>query len=248
MQLLPSEDFKPTLVIPMKTGYQGDEIVYGLRSASNLPVSNLVIAGTAPWQIIPDHQMPMHEKPGAESFNTSAKMEMACLSPEVSDPFIWMADDELVLWPTDLQDLCYYRSSFAQFLTCWSSGSTNKYATAAHSTLELLTRITGEDEYGLRSYEVHGPLLVHRAPMLQALSWCSYSDKPTLKRSVYGNLINLGVSRVGDNKIQNMGHWEYFVSSPNTHRFLSTNNLVFQSVPVRRWLIERFDKPSKWEK
>lgn len=115
------------------------------------------------------------QRPGlAHAFaNTDTAVRVACETAWVSDPFILSADDIYWTEPAEPIRWALGRLEAAQ-------GST-VYAQRKRATAEMLSRL------GLPTfdYESHTPLLIHKAPMLEALALGGE------KRSVYGNLTGL---------------------------------------------------------
>ena len=105
--------------------------------------------------------------------NTDLAVRVACETGWVSDPFILSADD--IYW---LEPATPIRWALGRLET--AQGST-VYAQRKRATAALLQSM------GLPTfdYESHTPILVHKAPMLEALTLGGE------KRSVYGNITGL---------------------------------------------------------
>jgi hypothetical protein len=105
--------------------------------------------------------------------NTDLAVRVACETAWVSDPFILSADD--IYWTEPAAPIRWALGNLAD-----AQGST-VYAQRKRATAALLEAL------GLPTfdYESHTPLLIHKAPMLEALALGGE------KRSVYGNLTGL---------------------------------------------------------
>lgn len=108
--------------------------------------------------------------------NTDLAMRTACETEWVSDPFVWWMDDVFIFEPASIPD--WHMGQLPHTIDPTSS-SYHRRKVETRRILETLGLPTLD-------YELHTPLLVHQALMLEALA--IGGDK----RTIYGNLQGTG--------------------------------------------------------
>lgn len=164
--------------------------------------------------------------------HTNRSMHAACTNPDVSDPFIYMNDDQYFMQPID-EVPTLNRGTIREVLAWYeASGVTRSgYVQGMHRTLRHLEGSGYKDPL---SFELHTPMVVYKQPMLDALARGAYQ-----RRTVYGALAGLTGGRTTDPKITRQGQ-----PIPD-HMFLSSMDSTFPY--VFRTLVKLFPDPSPYE-
>jgi len=216
---------------------ENEELRYSLRSLRNLPHDRVWIFGGAPEWLRGAELVPVDQRASKYRVTTAA-MRAACLHPGVSDPFVLMNDDFFVMEPVaelpvlNRGPVDVVAEDYARRI------GTSRYLKGMLATRDLLR------ELGYRrplSYELHVPLPVHKAEMLEALEVGEAAGIPVLhKRTLYGNLAGLGGETIADVKVCGRRR-QTLPAGP----WLSTLDATFPSVlPL---LARRFPRPSPFE-
>jgi hypothetical protein len=192
----------PDAVYVVRPGDRNDELRHSLRSlAQNVPHGRVWIVGHLPPWVQTDGPLGVLHLPTDQTDtkyrNSTGNVRAACGHPDVSDPFTLWNDDFFALrhhpvipplhrGPVD-DVIADYRTRYG-----WS-----KYLEGMEQTQELLR---GLGHPAPLSYELHLPLTVHKATMLEALD--IGAGVPVLhKRTLYGNLAGLGGEQTVDVKV-----------------------------------------------
>jgi len=213
------------------------ELRYSLRTLANVEHDRVWIFGGAPaWIAGVTHQKRMQG--GSPYSSTRGHIGAACNTPEVSDPFVLWNDDFYAMHPVGNVPL-YHRGpmeplleKYAKVKTPWGKGL---FETAALMRKRGLLA-------GAMSYDVHLPLVVHKAEMREALRLAkSVSTDAVHLRTLYGALAGCDGVEHDDPKLMRR-------SDPFPRgAWLSSGNDVFRSTvePVLRYL---FPDKSHYEK
>jgi len=181
---------------------QNFELRFSLRSLARFVPHDQVhiVGGWPPW--VDGTAVQLHDRPAAATkyATTTAHLRYACERPDISDPFMLWNDDFYALSPMgDVGEACgLHRGPLEQVVSryramkgAWADGLR---ATAAH----LARLLPGP----LWCYELHVPLVVHKAHMLHAISIAeTLGVAAPHKRTLYGNLARLGGREVRDWKV-----------------------------------------------
>jgi hypothetical protein len=185
------------LVYVVRPGDQNDELRYSLRSvAENLPHRRVWVVGHLPPWVTGTEWLPTDQS-DTKYRNSTGNVRAACEHPAISDPFVLMNDDFFVLKPIEAipalhrgpvdQVAASYESSYG-----WST-----YLGGMRDTADLLRGLGVAEPI---SYELHVPMVVHKAEMLEALEVGAHV--PVLhKRTMYGNLAGVGGEETEDVKV-----------------------------------------------
>ena len=226
----------PDLVYVCRNG-ENEELRYSLRSvARNLPHGRVWIFGGWPaW--IEGVKTITTEQAGVRFANTTNAVRLACEHSAVSDPFVLMNDDFFVMQPLDSVPVLN-RGPISKVISDYErrhmGGSA--YAMGMRHTCDLLVSLGFENPV---SYELHVPLLVHKAAMLEALSM-GQGVKVLHKRSMYGNLARLSGATVPDVKVYRTG-----ADVPQGPFASCQDNTLPTVLPVLRYL---FPLPCAYER
>lgn len=228
------------LVYVVRPGEYNQELRYSLRTvALNLPHDRIFIVGHTPAWVTGVHTLQTIQA-GTKYANSKANVIAACSTAEVSDPFILMNDDFFVTAPIDAvpnlhggplaDELAAYRAKFP----------INQRMQGMAQTLDLLHSL-GHDQP--LSYELHVPLVVAKAAMLDVINTATAAGiEVPHKRSLYGNLAGIGGDRIEDVKV----YTNRTVQVPRP--FASTSDRIFHSGWIGRRIAADFATPSQYER
>lgn len=113
--------------------------------------------------------------------NITRKVIAACSNHEITDPFVLLSDDHFIMSPVFLATLPYYFKG-----TLFAKISNTPYHQRTVNTGKIL-RSMG---LPVANYNVHRPMLIHKAKYIEALSsvpWDTEDGPGILCRSVYAN-------------------------------------------------------------
>lgn len=155
------------IVIPTAREPRNRCLPYALASVARFTDYEPVTIGHNPRTGTQHLESPQHSSPFE---NTDQAVRLACTTTWISDPFVLSADDIYWLRPADP--------------VRWAIGDLHDPKSHGVYLQRKLSTALRLDALGLptHDYESHTPLLVHKAPMLDALAIGGE------KRSVYGNL------------------------------------------------------------
>jgi hypothetical protein len=222
----------PDIVYVVRPGDKNEELRYSLRSLANLPHGRVWIAGYMPKWVTGVGHIPSPPKPG-NHIHAKANLKAACEHPEVSETFVYMNDDFFVM--QELEQLpVMHRGLLADAIR--TAGMASAYTRAMRQTLEILGK-RGIAEPLM--YDLHAPMLVTKAGMLEALALCSYPM--VQERTLFGNLQGVGGEKRHNHKVRRQDRgW-------SSWPFLSTNDHTFRTLPVGEFIRGRFTERSPYE-
>lgn len=225
----------PDIVYPLRRG-KTEELRYSLRSLRNLPHGRVWLVGHRPEWVQGVEYIPRIQN-GTKYVNATMNLVKAAEHPDISDPFILFNDDFYVMrrmrkLPT------LNRGRAIEVIHQHRIYRPGPYIRGMVQTYRMLKfmRLGWE----LFSYELHLPILIHKAPLLEAWERGQHLEVLHI-RTAYGNIANLGGESVPDCKVYraNETGWE---SWP----FLSSNDNM--NTPVGRFLKRKFRAPSRYER
>ncbi|MXM67070.1 hypothetical protein GR925_27475 [Streptomyces sp. HUCO-GS316] len=229
------------VVVPVRQEPTNEELRYALRSwSAHLPHRRVWTVGHRHrWLTDEAGHIPTVQD-GGKFQNTDAAMRAACAHPEVSDPFVWADDDMFTMWPLPAGMPVLHRGPVVEVERFYEARGPAVYLKGMRETRRLLEELGHPRPL---SYELHVPLTVDKAGMVDALDRARHLDLPH-KRTAYGNLAGLGGEQVEDVKIRHRAPRGY---GPET-RFLSTMPDSFTNGHVGRFIRARFPEPSRYER
>lgn len=226
------------IVIPVRVGQRNDDLRYALRSyVAHLPHERVWLVGHKPSWFRGDH-IPTRQGPSKYA-NTTAAVRAACEHPGLSDPFLLSNDDIFAMSAQPDPLPAYHRGLITGVEAYYAKRPKGRYYHGMVATRRLLESMG----YGRPlSYELHVPIVVHKAAMLEALE--AGRKLPVLhKRSMYGNLAGLGGTRLRDPKVLSNAENAY---NPDAE-WLSTTAASFGRGAVGRHIRARFPRPCHYE-
>jgi hypothetical protein len=232
-------DQTPDLVVPVREGAVNEQLRYALRSwAAHLPHRHVWLIGHRPQWAAGVGHLP-NRQGGTKYVNTTAAMRVACEHPEVSDPFVYLNDDMFVMHTVDTMPVLH-RGPVREVEAYYEARASGVYLRGMRETRELLGRLGHPDPL---SYELHVPMPVDKQGMLDALA--IGRDIPVLhKRTLYGNLAELGGTQIRDVKILHRRPQGY----DETSVWLSTMPDSFANGAVGLYIRRSFPDACRYER
>lgn len=174
---------------------RSEELRYSLRSlAAHIPHRRVWIVGHKPRWVRNVHHIPRAQF-SSKWTNSTENLRAACSHPDVSDRFIYMNDDFFALAPVPGIPVAH-RGPVAEVIARTPMG---RYRAGAAATMRLLQTLGIKEPL---SYELHIPMVVDKARMLEVLNLPQARRIPVLhKRTLYGNLTGVGGEQWQDVKI-----------------------------------------------
>lgn len=185
------------IVCPVREGAANSQLRYALRSwAANLPHRRVWLIGyRPPWAADVGH-VPIRQT-GTKYKNTTAAVRVAIEHPEITERFILCNDDFFAMKPQPEELPVYHRGLVWDVEAYYATRGNGAYLRGLRETRGLLARLGHADPL---SYELHVPLPVSKAGMLNALETGRHLDV-LHKRTAYGVLAGIGGEYMADVKV-----------------------------------------------
>lgn len=227
------------VVYVVRPGERNEELRYSLRTiAANFPHDRVFIVGHTP-QWATGVESIQTVQAGTKYANSTRNVLTACLTEDISDPFVLMNDDFFIVEPiVDIPTL--HRGPIADVLTQYQRRAPgSKYVAGMADTLALLRSLGHVNPL---SYELHIPLVVTKGAMRDAIKVATTAGlEVPHKRSIYGNLAGIGGTQMDDVKVLTNAT----VRFPGP--FISTKDDVFNSGWIGRRINADYQKPGPYE-
>ncbi|MGW0933655.1 hypothetical protein [Streptomyces sp. NPDC002666] len=225
------------VVYVVAPGDRNEELRFSLRSlAAHLPHDRVWIAGHRPAWV--SEQVGLIEVPQQRSRfqNSTANLRAACLHGDVSDGFVYFNDDFFVM--ADVAEVpVWHRGPLGDVIEATRS---SLYRRGAQATALLMSRMGLDKDGPLLSYEVHAPMVVNKEQMLATLD--AGAGLPVLhKRTLYGNMHQLGGDQVDDVKVKGLDE-----AGPSAD-FWSTSDQSFADGRIGELVRAAFPDPCRYE-
>lgn len=218
------------IVIPYRQTYS-DELKYTLRSLKNFKHDNVFIIGDRPNFKV--NHIP-YRQTGQPSVNTLNILNIATNSPDISEDFVWLADDMYFLQRVQKLPI-YHRGKYKDVIEdIKTNGIHSVYLERMMKTENKLLQL-GINEP--KCYEVHTPFVFNKTK-LQAIT--ALLTPNINKISIYANYYQLGGTKIKDVKIN---HQNILPKG----KFTSTHDATFNTVEVGKYLQDLFPEPSEYE-
>jgi len=186
------------IVYLVKNSVENDseELRYSLRSLKNIPHGTVYIVGEKPDWVT---NVTFIEVPqlGLKNANWEKSLRTAAAREELSEEFIMMNDDFVIMKPIDaipLNNFGPMADVIAHYDERYPDG--NWYADSLRDQYNVLTK---KGFTNLLSYELHAPLVLNKNKVLQL--YREVTEPLGQFRSYYGNYFHLGGVTVPDVKI-----------------------------------------------
>lgn len=229
------------IVYTVRPGEVNEELRYSLRSLKNLPHDNVIIVGYKPTWVknasyIPTEQWAQTGKKYHFVFNNLKKV---CKSSLVSDDFIFMNDDFYILQP--LEELpVYHRGTMNEVLDFYEVYGKGFYYRHMQDVKALLQKL-GHSR--AKSYELHVPMAFNKKKLLKVLEIAEEYNIFN-KRTLYGNIYNIGGTKIKDNKTKMLRGMDW----TENDLFLSSNDQDLKKGKLAEFLKKKFPDPCEYEK
>lgn len=222
---------KKDIVIPY-IATRSTELLYVLRSLKNLPHRNVYIVGDKPRFNLKDIIYFEQYQTANPALNTYTVMNRICETDEVSDDFIWLADDIFIVKPVK-EVPTWHRGTIEQRIDSFKSRRLNHYQKRLITTYKTL-RSRGIDEPLF--YDMHIPFVFNKE------KWLALDSSPELKKmSLYGNTYQIGGEYhidVKNRKGDRLPEYEFVSSQDGTF----TNGILYD------YITDKFNKKGDYEK
>ncbi|MEU6628469.1 hypothetical protein ABZ905_09255 [Streptomyces parvus] len=229
----------PDIVVPVREGAVNRQLRYALRSwAANLPHGRVWIVGYVPPWVKTARHLPLNQG-GTKYENTTAAVRRACEHPLISDPFILCNDDFFVMHRTPEVPVLH-RGPVREVEAYYVARASGAYLRGMRETAALLGELGHADPL---SYELHVPMTVDKTQMLHALDVGKHLNV-VHKRTLYGNLAELGGGEIRDVKILHRAPTGYTPQDV----FLSTMPDSFANGHVGQFIRKAFPESSVYER
>lgn len=230
------------VVYVVREGDENPELRLSLRSiAAHVPHRRVWIVGYTPRWVTGVESI-RTEQAGSKWVNSTANVVAACRHPDVSDRFVLCNDDMYVLRPlVDLDvELALHRGRARDVLAESRSRRLHDptYTDGMAATIDLLESWGHLDPL---SYELHIPMVVDKAVMLDVLDRSAGAHPCRHKRTLFGNVAGVGGVQVDDVKVAFGGP----TAEDLAGTFVSTNDRTIRR--GRRALERCFPAPGPYE-
>ncbi|TDC23426.1 hypothetical protein E1265_12855 [Streptomyces sp. 8K308] len=229
----------PDIVVPVREGAANAQLRYALRRwAAHLPHRHVWLVGYRPPWAADVRHIPTRQT-GTKYANTTLAVRAAIEHTEVSDPFLLTNDDFFVMKRLVDGVPVLHRGPVRDVERYYASRGSGKYLRGLRETRDLLVSLGHADPL---SYELHVPLLVDKAGMLNTLDLGRHLDV-LHKRTAYGVLSRIGGARIEDVKVLHRRP-VFPVDSP----FLSTMPDSFTNGAVGLHIRRTFPRACRYER
>ncbi|WP_406425861.1 hypothetical protein [Streptomyces sp. NBC_01589] len=155
----------PDIVVPVREGAVNEQLRYALRSwAAHLPHGRVWLVGHRPQWAAGVGHIPTRQA-GTKYQNTTVAVRAACEHPDVSERFLLCNDDFFAMHPVEEMPV-FHRGPVRRVEAYYAARASGKYLRGMRETRELLESLGHPEPL---SYELHVPLPVDRAGMLNVL-------------------------------------------------------------------------------
>jgi hypothetical protein len=175
-----------------------------------------------------------------KSANGIHKIQVACQTEEISDPFILMNDDFIFAEPTEEIEV-FHKGTLDYNLQKHPSKNGYYFENMVNTKVILY-------EQGIENpidYSIHYPIILDKVKTLKSINVGLASKKPFLLRTLYGNLWNIGGKETMDFKANKLS--EFVFQKARRANLISMSDLVVGYEEVQKWFKLTFPLVSKFE-
>lgn len=173
------------IVYVVRYGEDNEALRYSLRSLDNIPHRYVYVFGYCPSWVRNVNYVYLNQTGKADQYNSNYNLLTACQTKAVSDNFIFMNDDFMVMQDIETLVPCH-QGLLDDRIAGYKQGDRYTQAFSLVATRNELRKLLPGME--LYSYELHFPMLMNKQKILDMLSlW----ERPLLSlrpRTFYGNL------------------------------------------------------------
>ncbi len=238
-------------VLGTGSGWNNNEIRFSLRSIEKLGINagKVFIVGAHPDFLsdevihipVDDIYNPTINADG----NIIHKVLAACADERLSDDFLFINDDHILLKPIDLKDIpAFHKGDMNSFPSNY--WTLNYWRTRLRRTMETLNK------QGLQAchFDCHTPILLNKKIFPEVMSRFEFREGAGLTmKSLYGNSVYAETGKILEGEKKTV--FENFTRDQLTDRLSECGLMAFndsglnQSLKV--WLYRKFPERSKWE-
>lgn len=231
---------KTDVVYFVKESLSNDELKYSLRTVEkNWPCRKVVFCGGRPNDLIPDKMFRIRQQGLNKWEKVRNSIQAVCKNENISEDFWLFNDDFFIMKPYRQNFKPQYNGSLAEYI---ESIRATRNGLHSQYTIRLLGTIRVLEEAGCTTlnYETHKPMLINRKKALEVLE--RFADIPGF-RSLYGNYWEVGGLDNFDCKVKDL-FWDDW----SDWKLLSTTDVSFREGEVGKYIREKFNKISRFEK
>lgn len=227
------------VVYVVRDGDRNEELRYSLRSLKNIPHDKVFVVGYTPKWVTGVTSINRDQMRYTKYQNSTANVLAAALNPMVSDDFILMNDDFFFLRPMKEVPI-YHRGRVLDVIEEYKARpkANKEYLDGMIATYELCKAWFSNDPL---SYELHIPMVFNKQKFLDMWGAGKHIH-PLHKRTLYGNMWNIGGEKMADTKIT------FRKREANASEFLSTDDASFATLGQQKQLNKLFPNKSEYEK
>lgn len=215
-----------------KSRWQNNEIRFSLRSVEKhlKGFLDVWVVGERPDFLQNINHIPAIDHHDVPDRNIMEKIKKACEHPEISDPFLFFNDDHYLLADFQANKFPYYYDMPIQEKI--DRRGYDGYGQRMQNTMKHL-QFNGKPT---KNFDVHTPILYRKQEFIDIVTQVDWEKKHGFViKSLYANSLNIEGTYLKDCK------HNYPVDTP----IYST----FPKIPpnIQKFLLQKFDKPSKFE-
>lgn len=228
-------------VLGTGSNWDDNELRFSLRSIySNLEgIRDVYVIGTRPAWLRNVIHIPAKDLNTCKEANIRDKVLIACAIPELSQQFLHMHDDHLLLAPSHINNVDYWRGSrLIDFANRIKPGNYRNHVINTAQVLAAAGRATW-------NYDLHVPIVYDKELFPQAMGAYDWNKCYTVK-SLYCNHLGITGPSMTDCKIQSWHTMQQLVSILKGRTWFSVGPHGLNQ-ELRALLAELYNLPSKWE-
>lgn len=230
--------FNMDVVYVVRPGDDNEDLRYSLRSLANLPHRHVFIVGHCPEWVAGVRKFETDQANRPDQENSNNNLRIAADSPFLSDNFIFMNDDFMIMQPVTKAPVLH-QGSLDERIEAYKSNNRMHQAFSLIATRTELRRLIPTAP--LLSYELHMPMTFNRAKVQQMFKLWATTGRPLFSlrpRTFYGNLYQIEGELTQDAKT---------TSRQESSQYISTVSNTGDS-DCWRYIRERFTSPSHYER
>lgn len=200
-----------------------NEIILSIRSLLKFGNPNRIfIAGSISQRVLKLSDKIIHiehrNPNGTKSFKIAHRIATVCKNTDISDDFIWFADDYILTQKVDLSKYPHYISG--------NLGNTkiqNAYSYFKINTHKYLTELGFTSD----NFDCHTPIIYNKEKFLEIFREHHNAGKMLLVKSTYANILGVKGILTNDSKVDKSGVNSVISLSDNNHsNLLKRINLI----------------------
>lgn len=231
------------VVYMVKESPSNEELIYSLRSLEeNWSYNRVWFCGGCPEGLKPDKMFKLKQEGLDKWWKVRNMIRKVCENDEITEDFWLFNDDFFILKPMAQDFQPQYNGDLMGYIlrTERRLGGPDGFTVRLREANNALLRFG----CGTLNYEVHKPMLINRKKALEVLD--KFGDVPAF-RSLYGNYHKIGGVDRHDMKVKILNYPNMY-NVENFWDFVSTSDESFRDGEVGRFLRDKFNKKSRFER